>query len=492
MKITLGQKIAAGFGLLLALITFITVGAVWQLGATAASYESAMHERESEQGPAYDADTGARSAHVSYLRYLVETDPRQIEDWQRYVAQSRSIIAQARGSAPDASVRATWEATAATFERWNDAVTQSVAAARAGQKEESLRIRREIVQPAKDAMDEAFRRTTQLAAERSNRAVAAAQASSLHTRTLLIAGGLAALVIGTLAAFQLVRDVGRTLREASGGLATGAAEILSATTEQASGANESLAAITETVATVDEITRTADQAAQRARQVAESAQRTAEIGRVGRKAVDDSQEAMAQVKAQVESIAERILALTEQAQAISEIVDAVNEIAEQTNLLALNAAVEAARAGEQGRGFAVLALEVKDLAQQSKKATVQASKLLGDVQRATSAAVMVTEQGTKQVAVGVRLVGEAGETIRSLASAVSDAAQASGQIVASAGQQSIGMEQIRQAVGSIQQAMEQNLIATRQTEDAASRLTNLGNRLLAIVGGKPRLRTAED
>jgi methyl-accepting chemotaxis protein len=491
MKLTLGQRIALGFGLLLALITFITAGAVWQLGASAGAYESAMREREREQGPAYDADTSARSAHASYLRFLLEGDGRYVDDWTRFLTRARVIVAEARGRGQDPTIQSAWDETAATLERWSEAVTRSIAAARAGKTDEALRLRREEVQPAKDTMDAAFRRSNDLARERSDRAVTAAQESRQRTRTLLILAGLAALVIGTIAAWQLVREIGRSLREASGGLATGATEILAAATQQASGANESLAAITETVATVDEITRTADQAAQRARQVAESAQKTAEIGRVGRKAVEDSQEAMAQVKAQVESIAERILALTEQAQAIAEIVETVNEIAEQTNLLALNAAVEAARAGEQGRGFAVLATEVKDLAQQSKRATVQVGKLLGDVQRATSAAVMVTEQGTKQVATGVRLVGEAGDTIRSLAAAVSDAAQASSQIVASAGQQAIGMEQIRQAVANIQQAMEQNLASTRQTEDAASRLTALGNRLLATVGGRPRLRPDE-
>ena len=487
MKVTLGQRIALGFGLLLVLITAMTAGAVWQLGASAGAYESAMRERESEQGPAQEADTTARSAHANYLRFLLEGEGRYADDWARQAARARAVLTEVQQQTADPATRGAWDQTAAVVDRWNEATVRSIAAARGRRMEDALRIRREEVQPAKEAMDAAFRRNSDLAAERSHRAVERAQAARIRTRNLLLAGGLAALLIGMLTAGQLVRDIGHSLREASEGLAAGATDILAAATEQASGANESLAAITETVATVDEITRTADQAAQRARQVAESAQRTAEIGRAGRKAVDDSQEAMAQVKAQVESIAERILALTEQAQAIGEIVETVNEIAEQTNLLALNAAVEAARAGEQGRGFAVLAAEVKDLAQQSKKATVQVGKLLGDVQRATSTAVMVTEQGTKQVAIGVRLVGEAGETIRSLAAAVGDAAQASGQIVASAGQQAIGMEQIRQAVGSIQTAMEQNLLSTRQTEEAASRLTALGNRLLVVVGGSSAL-----
>ena len=385
--------------------------------------------------------------------------------------------------------RAAWDQTAAAVDRWNEATVRSIAAARARRMDDALKIRRDAG-PADQGSDGRRLPEEQRAgggAEQS-RGGQAAQASRIRTRNLLLVGGLFALLIGMLAAAtSSCATSGAPCARPARGWPRERRTSWPRPPSRPAAPTSPWPPITETVATVDEITRTADQAAQRARQVAESAQRTAEIGRAGRKAVDDSQEAMAQVKSQVESIAERILALTEQAQAIGEIVETVNEIAEQTNLLALNAAVEAARAGEQGRGFAVLAAEVKDLAQQSKKATVQVGKLLGDVQRATSTAVMVTEQGTKQVAIGVRLVGEAGETIRSLAAAVGDAAQASGQIVASAGQQAIGMEQIRQAVSSIQTAMEQNLTSTRQTEEAASRLTALGNRLLVVVAGSSAL-----
>jgi methyl-accepting chemotaxis protein len=202
-------------------------------------------------------------------------------------------------------------------------------------------------------------------------------------------------------------------REAAGQVASVTAQIVASTTEQAAGAQEQAAAVSQTVATVDEVTQTADQAAQRAKAVGEAVQRTRDVGKAGRQVVEDSIAALGNVKEQVEGTAEGILALAEQAQAIGEIIAAVNDIAEQTNLLALNAAIEASRAGEHGRGFAVVAGEVKALAEQSKKATAQVRQILGEVQKATNAAVLSTEEVTKGVASAASASGSWPATCRS-------------------------------------------------------------------------------
>ena len=220
-----------------------------------------------------------------------------------------------------------------------------------------------------------------------------------------------------------IEELLENIRTATEELASAGNEISASATQQAAGAQEQAAAVSQTVATVDEVTQTAEQSAQRARGVGEAVQRTLEIGKTGKKAIEDSQQAMSTVREQVEATAENILTLAEQAQAIGDIIATVNDIAEQTNLLALNAAIEASRAGEHGRGFAVVAGEVKALADQSKKATAQVRQILGEIQKATNTAVLSTEEVTKGVAAAIKVGGQAGETIRALAETLADAAR---------------------------------------------------------------------
>ena len=159
----------------------------------------------------------------------------------------------------------------------------------------------------------------------------------------------------------------------------------------------------------------------------------------------------------------------------------MNDLAEQSNILAINAAIEAARAGEQGKGFAVVAQEVKNLAEQSKQATAQVRSILGDIQKATSGAVLAAEQGSKAVEAGVAQSMEAGEAIRTLSQSIAEAAQAATQIAASSQQQQVGMDQVALAMENIKQASVQNVAGTKQAETAAHSLNELGQKLKQLV-----------
>jgi methyl-accepting chemotaxis protein len=111
-------------------------------------------------------------------------------------------------------------------------------------------------------------------------------------------------------------------------------------------------------------------------------------------------------------------------------------------------------------------------------------RILGDIQKATNAAVLATEQGNKAVEAGVRQSSDAGESIRLLSVSINDAAQAATQIAASSQQQMIGMDQIVLAMSNIKEASEQNVAGTKQAELAAQSLHEMGGRLSIMVSGK--------
>jgi PAS domain S-box-containing protein len=209
--------------------------------------------------------------------------------------------------------------------------------------------------------------------------------------------------------------------------------------------------IQQTSATVTEVQTTVAQTAGRAEMVAEMARRSAEVGQQGEEAVANSIEGMQLIRQRVEGIAENILALSERTQQIGEIITSVNDIAEQSKLLALNASIEAARAGEEGKGFAVVAMEVRNLAEQSREATAQVRDILGEIQQATNATVMATEEGSKGVELGQGLIDQAGQTIKDLTDVINQAAKAAAQIAASARQQSTGVDQLAAAMDAMRQ-----------------------------------------
>lgn len=264
-------------------------------------------------------------------------------------------------------------------------------------------------------------------------------------------------------------------------LASSASEILASTTQVAAGAAETGTAITQTTSTIEEVKQTAQVSSQKAKFVADNAQKAAQVSVTGRKAVESTIEGMRKIQGQMDTIAESVVKLSEQSQSIGEIIATVNDLAEQSNLLAVNASIEAAKAGDQGKGFSVVAQEIKSLAEQSKQATAQVRSILGEIQKATTAAVLATEQGSKSVDAGVKQAAESGESIRTLSDTMVEAAQAATQIAASSQQQLVGTDQVAMAMESIKQASVQNVAGTKQTETAAQNLHELGQKLKVLV-----------
>ncbi|TAN39526.1 MAG: methyl-accepting chemotaxis protein [Nitrospirae bacterium] len=278
-----------------------------------------------------------------------------------------------------------------------------------------------------------------------------------------------------------LRDVMTEIQKSAGILASAVSEILAMTTQVASGMSETATSVSETTATVEEVKQTALLSSEKSRGVSENSQKAVQVAQQGNAAVGETVEGINHIRGLMESVAASIVKLSEQTQAIGEIITTVNDLAQQSNLLSVNAAIEASKAGEQGKGFTVVAQEIKSLADQSKQATEQVRTILSDIQKATGAAVMASEQVSKAVDGGVKQSNEAGESIRKLWENITEAAQTAIQIAASSQQQLAGMEQVALAMENIKQATQQNVAGTKQAERAAHDLNELGQKLKEMV-----------
>jgi methyl-accepting chemotaxis protein len=276
-------------------------------------------------------------------------------------------------------------------------------------------------------------------------------------------------------------ELAHGVQSASDDVAAAAAEILKTVNKHTVTAHEQAVSVSQ-ITTRMEVVRTAsEQAAARARDLAHKAQTSIRVSHEGTEAVKAIVHGMEDIRSKVKAIAQDILNLAEKTKLIGEITATVNDLADQSNLLALNAAIEAARAGEQGKGFAVVANEVRILAEQSKQATARVRTILEEIQKATNAAVLVTEAGGEEVDNGMLLAHRAGDIILQLATTVQEASDVSRQIVDAAHQQNNGIEEMLQAMKEINYATTEAVKTGQQSEAVAQRLSELTRHLKSLT-----------
>src|SRR3974390_260416 len=253
--------------------------------------------------------------------------------------------------------------------------------------------------------------------------------------------------------------------------------ILVAADEMQAGATQQDQEITNTSSAVEELTVSMKQVSNNAEASAEAARRALDAAEQGNRAVRDTLEGMHRIRSSVQATAKKIKSLGDRSLEISEIINVINDITEQTNLLALNAAIEAARAGEAGRGFAVVADEVPKLAEHSRSATKDIAALIKAIQAETNEAVVVMEDGTKEVEAGATLADQAGRALDAISSVVRQSAELVQEISLASKQQVRGTEGVAHAMQIISNITRQTSQGTRGTVATVSQLVKLSDQL---------------
>ncbi|GIJ45545.1 chemotaxis protein [Virgisporangium aliadipatigenens] len=269
------------------------------------------------------------------------------------------------------------------------------------------------------------------------------------------------------------------LREIIGGQMSGAAVTLAAAAEQLtaisaeleSGAKEAAERASFATTATDGVNAGVETIAAGAEQMTSS---ISEIASNAMQAAQIAQEGMATATRTTGQVAELGTASAE----IGDVVKLITTIAEQTNLLALNATIEAARAGELGKGFAVVAGEVKELAQQTGKATEEITARIGAIQASSATAGFAIEEIS-----GV--ISRIGEYTTMIASAVEEqtaTTQEMTRTVAEAAENSGDVARTVSGVAEVAQATADGAMATKMAATDLSRLaadlTNVVNRFL--------------
>jgi methyl-accepting chemotaxis protein len=252
---------------------------------------------------------------------------------------------------------------------------------------------------------------------------------------------------------QKLRDIAGELNQSAAAVKEAAAEISTGSQDLASRTESQAASIEETAASMHEITATV-------KQNADNAQAASQLATVARDAADKGGAVMGNVvtaMGQIEGSAAKI----------SDIVGLIDEIAFQTNLLALNASVEAARAGEAGKGFAVVAQEVRALAQRSADASREIKTLI--------------TASNGQVREGGKLVGQAGESLTEIVTAVKKVSDIVSEIAAASREQATGLEQVNTAVGTMDEMTQRNGALVEETSASAQSLSQQAAQLAQLV-----------
>ena len=471
---TFGSKLAAGFGLMVLLITLVSALAVSSLQTASSQTERLTSRYTANMVDAQRMQTEMTQRLATARGYLLSGE----QDYLAREAQAERNFGEAVGRIRDNGLnveeRAAIERILAGERAWETAVNDVIRLRRTEASLQAVVARfDEQVTPSARALIQdmdAFTRgqAEQLVAAREETLRMATQASWLMMG-IALAGVLAALGLAVWLTRTLTRQIGGAVQD----LTSSSTELQVAANQQATASGEQASALVEVSSTMKELLSTSRQITDSARRVAQIAEGTSGVAKDGDDQVRRAMESVSGIKRQVDVIVAHMLELGQSSQQIGGILGIIKELAEQTNILAINAAIEAAGAGESGRRFAVVAEEIRKLADRVGGSAAEIRVLIEEIRASSNTTVMATEEGAKAVEAGSRQFGELAASFQRIVDSVGTTAEAAREIELSIKQQSTAVEQVNVAINDVAQAAKELEVSSKQTLDTSGQLAKV-------------------
>ena len=288
---------------------------------------------------------------------------------------------------------------------------------------------------------------------------------------------------------QCIRQMARSLRHLISGIddsarqiASAAAQLSTITEQTRAGVNNQRDEADQMATAMNEMLATAQEVARYAEEASLAAAEADQQASAGDKVVAQVVEQIDQLANEMALSSRAMGVLQQESDQIGSVLDVIKSVSQQTNLLALNAAIEAARAGSAGEGFAVVADEVRSLAQRTQASAEEIEGLILRLHTGTRQVADILDSSRSLTDNSVSLTRDAGKALAEIARTVSVIQEMNPQIAAATEEQSAVAEEINRSVLKVRDVSEQTATASEETAAASVQLTRLSLELQALVG----------